>query len=191
MVVCLPAIDARVGLPFTSAQAMSAAATLRGVEVLRREIRAASLSDKSGVMKNIKVVVVDVGAIDVVEETKRSPEGVISTMDDWTPSEKATYGTAFASLLVGRPQSGKGRKPTKVSSFVHAIVGIVRDGGRHHRGIYDIGLGLAKFREWIKGDRVVIGAGGISFLKLSRYKAFSLISFHQLVHIRLRPTFQH
>ena len=44
IVVCLPATDARVGLPFGSAQAMSAAATLRGVEVLRREIRAASSS---------------------------------------------------------------------------------------------------------------------------------------------------
>ena len=160
IIVCLPAIEARVGLPFTSAQAMSAAATLRGVEVLRREIRAASLSDKSGVMKNIKVVVVDVGAIDAIEDTKRSPDGIISTMDDWTPSEKATYGTAFASLLVGRPRSGQGRKPTGVSTFVNAIVAVVRDGERQHRGFYDIGLGLAKFKEWLRGDRVTVGAGG-------------------------------
>ena len=139
---------------------MSAAATLRGVEVLRREIRAASLSDKSGVMKNIKVVVVDVGAIDAIEDTKRSPDGIISTMDDWTPSEKATYGTAFASLLVGRPRSGQGRKPTGVSTFVNAIVAVVRDGERQHRGFYDIGLGLAKFKEWLRGDRVTVGAGG-------------------------------
>src|SRR5882762_3488646 len=31
IVVCIPAVDARVGLPFAAPQAMSAAATLRGV----------------------------------------------------------------------------------------------------------------------------------------------------------------
>ena len=67
IVVCLPATDARVGLPFAGAQAMSAAATLRGVEVLRRELRAAAASAESpeiaDAVRNIKVVVVDVGAV--------------------------------------------------------------------------------------------------------------------------------
>jgi len=59
IIVCVPAADARVGLPFSSAQAMSAAAIVRGVEVLRKEISAAALTDTTESMKNIKVVVVD------------------------------------------------------------------------------------------------------------------------------------
>ena len=65
IIICLPATDARVGLPFASVQAMSAAGTIRAAEVLRREIRVAATTEHSESMKNINVVVVDVGKLDV------------------------------------------------------------------------------------------------------------------------------
>ncbi|KAI9061481.1 hypothetical protein FKP32DRAFT_1631088 [Trametes sanguinea] len=102
IIVCLPAIDARVGLPFTGAQAMSAAATLRGVDVLRREIRAAGLSgigsEAAEAMRNIKVTVVDVGAVGLGEASD-GVDGLHHVADQWTPSEQAAYGAAFDSML--------------------------------------------------------------------------------------------
>jgi len=159
IIFCLPTTDARVGLPFASAQAMSAAATLRGVEVLRREVRIASLSDESESMKNIKVVVVDVGAINVNQTSTETPDGSLAALDSWSPSEKVAYGAAFASLARG----GSARKPTDVSVFVKTIVNVVRDGRKGPAGVYSIGLRLSRLREWIRGDRVVVGAGARTY----------------------------
>lgn len=157
IVVCLPATDARVGLPFMSAQAMSAAATLRAVEVLRREIRIAALTAGSDSMKNIKVTVVDVGTVAEDRATVDSLD-VTSSIDTWTPSEKAAYGPAFSTLSTLLKVS---RKPSDVSTFVKTIVDVVHDGSRHYQGkMFDIGLGLGRLREWIHGDRRLVGAGG-------------------------------
>jgi len=175
IIICLPAMDARVGLPFASIQAMSAASTLRGVEVLRREINVAALTDRSESMKNIRVVVVDVGVFDVGQPpSNMPPESIYKAMEEWSPSEKVTYGPAFASILHDIPPTasrwgafltlfknghryGASRRPTDISVFVDNIVGVVA-GGRHGLTLFDFGLG--RIRNWIRGDRFSVGAGG-------------------------------
>jgi hypothetical protein len=170
-------MDARVGLPFASMQAMSAAGTLRGVEVLRREINVASLTDKSESMKSIRAFVVDVGLFDVGQpSTIFSPESIYKAMEDWSPSEKVTYGPAFASILHGVPlptspfsafstlfnsghRYGVARRPTDVSVFVDNVLGVVTE-GKHGATLFGLGLGLGKIRNWIRGERFSIGAGG-------------------------------
>jgi hypothetical protein len=162
---------------------MSAAATLRGVEVMRREINAAATTDMSESMKNIKVVVVDVGAINADTSTHSlPPHDVYKAMEDWTASEKLTYGPAFASISRETPspplgyswrvfssifsdrfQYGIRRKPTQVSVFVDAIVGVVSS-GRYGRSLFGIQLGLGRIGNWMRGRRFSVGAGGESAL---------------------------
>ena len=157
IVVCLPAKDARVGLPFSGAQAMSAAATLRGTEVLRREIRAAATTDLA--MKNIKVVTVDVGSVGA-EEPFSSESSLDHAMIDWTASEKSSYGPAFASAFGEAKRQRLGRKPSDVSAFVRVVVDVVNNGKRRDEAPSDIELLFGRLREWFFGDRVIVGAGG-------------------------------
>lgn len=177
IVVCLPAMEARVGLPFSSIQAMSAASTLRGVEILRREISIASLTDKTESMKNIRVVVADVGTFDAGGSFNTvPPEGVYKAMEDWTPSEKVAYGPAFAALSHGMPSPGSRstgfagyfhnaqrygvrRKPTDVSIFVNRLVSEVT-GDWMGPSLFGVGLGIGTLRSWLRRDRFVVGAGG-------------------------------
>lgn len=162
IIVCLPVTDARVGVPFASAQAMSAAATLRGVEVLRREIRMAALTDDSASMKNIKVVVVDVGAIGVPDASQEDPDNALKAMDDWTPMEKLAYGSAFSAVVEEGLHVGVHREPTDVSVFVSTVLDVVSGGRKSRPATFGaaILLGLGRLREWIRGDRVLVGAGG-------------------------------
>ena len=166
IIFCLPAMDARVGLPFAGAQAMSAAATLRGAEILRREIRLASLTDETHSMKHIKVVTVDVGSIGVpgVQDKNHNFE---HGMIDWTVSEKAAYGSAFASVIDNQAQQGIRRKPSDISKFVDIVVDVV-GGGRTgtRRKLPVISLVLGRIREFMRGDRVIVGAGGMFFCYL-------------------------
>jgi len=186
IIICLPATDARVGLPFAAAQAMSAAATLRGVEVLRREVNVAALTDKSESMRNIKVVVVDVGAFNVGTPSNYvPPHNVYKAMEHWSASEKLTYGpaffssisheaestprsywTAFLSIFKGGSQYGVPRKPTDIVVFVDTLVGVVGD-GRKGASLFGLGLGIGRIRKWIRGERFSVGAGGE--LKLLKY----------------------
>ena len=163
VVVCLPAIDARVGLPFAGAQAMSAAATLRAVEVLRREVKMAALTDTSASMKNMKVVVVDVGDVGEPAMAGEPVPEVRKGVEEWTPSEKVAYGTAFEALVEEGTHYGVRRQPTDVSVFVNTIVDVVGGGGRrtskHPIGAL-IQLALDRLRNFVRGDRVVVGAGG-------------------------------
>ncbi|KAJ7164781.1 hypothetical protein C8R43DRAFT_988485 [Mycena crocata] len=179
IVVCLPATAARVGLPFSAMQSMSAASTLRGVEVLRREINIAALTDKSEAMKNIKVVVVDVGAFNYGPlDSFIPPAEVYKAMEGWSSSEKLTYGPSFASLshaVAELPSKsrwgstfseahkyGVPRKPTHVSVFVDNIVGTV-SGGRFGPSMFGIGLGIGRIRNWIRGERFSVGAGASTY----------------------------
>ncbi|RDX47034.1 hypothetical protein OH76DRAFT_1406420 [Lentinus brumalis] len=160
IVVCLPATDARVGLPFGSAQAMSAAATLRGVEVLRREIRAASSSGTSGTaeaMRNIRVVVVDVGAVGEAIKTPTS-DSTLKSIDKWTPAEQAAYGAAFGSQL----EQGVRRNPSDTSVFVDAIVDVVSNGRKSGRACRSYPA-FAALRQFVRGDRIVVGAGAHTY----------------------------
>ncbi|KAI0723722.1 hypothetical protein C8T65DRAFT_564061 [Cerioporus squamosus] len=164
IVVCLPATDARVGLPFGSAQAMSAAATLRGVEVLRREIRAASssgTSETSGAMRNIRVVVVDVGAVGEAIATPTS-DGALKSIDQWTPAEQAAYGAAFGSMLEQGGMQGIRRQPSDVSVFVDTIVDVVNNGRKSGRTCKSHPA-FGALRQFVRGDRIVVGAGAHTY----------------------------
>jgi hypothetical protein len=163
IIVCVPATDARVGLPFSSAQAMSAAATLRGVEILRREINAAALTDTTESMKNIKIVVVDVGSVGYSVPQALLPQDVYEAMEDWTPSEKVAYGPAFASILEEGNQYGVPRKPADVSIFVNSLVEVVSGGRKGGRCAFALGLGLGRVRNWIRGERFAVGAGARTY----------------------------
>jgi len=154
IIVCLPAADARIGLPFGGVSAMSAAATLRALDVLRREVAVAQG------MGSIRVVAIDVG---VVGETSVSDLVNTHAMDDWTPSEKATYGAAFSALAETSLQQS--RKPEDVSVLINNIVSIVSGGTKTTMaskticGI-NVGVRYEKIRDWIRGDRFAVGAGG-------------------------------
>lgn len=177
IIVCLPAIDARVGLPFASMQAMSAAGTLRGVEVLRREINLASLTDQTESMKNIKVVVADVGVLDVGIYSSVPPQdNIYKPMEDWSTSEKLAYGPAFVSIshtarplpsrwdaftaiLKNKGLYGVPRAPSNTKVFVENIVSVVT-GGRHNPYFFGLGRIIGQTRNWLRGERFSIGAGG-------------------------------
>ncbi|TCD66178.1 hypothetical protein EIP91_001671 [Steccherinum ochraceum] len=182
IVVCLPATDTRVGLPFMSAQGMSAAATLRAVEILRREIRIAGFNASSDSMKNIKVTVVDVGAVGPrPADEDFSMFDIESSIDDWTPSERAAYGPAFTSLGM---RLGGVRRPSDTSAFVKTVVDVVHDGSRYSReSVLEIGLSVvARVREWIRGDRVVVGSGAGTYALASYLPAILLDGLLSLPH---------
>jgi hypothetical protein len=183
-------------------QSMSAVSTLRGIEVLRREVNIAALTDKSETMKNIKVVAVDVGAFNIGPlDTFLPPTEVYKAMEGWSSSEKLTYGPSFAYLshevaeLPSKSRWGSAfseahsygvpRKPTDVSVFVDNIVGTV-SGGQFGPSIFGIGLGIGRLRNWMRGERFSVGAGGklvlilviqreLTFITASTYKFASFL----------------
>ena len=151
---------------------MSATATLRGVEVLRREIRVAAVSDTRDAharsMKNAKVVVVDVGSFGSSQPQVPHDFDIERATIDWTASEKAAYGTAFSNALAGTTRIGSrfGRKHSDVSRFVNTVIDIVSRGRRGHAvGVLaHVELILTSVHHWLRGDRIVVGAGGERFL---------------------------
>lgn len=154
---------------------MSAAATQRGIEILRREINLSALTDKSESMKNIKVVIADVGALDV--GTIADPLQEESTFkEDWSPSAQLIYGSRFtwvaqpahlprsrwaavSAFFRNDPRRGMIRKPTNVNVFVDSILSVVA-GGRHTSNLLGLGYSMGQIRNWIRGDRFSVGAGG-------------------------------
>ncbi|KAJ6453485.1 hypothetical protein C8R47DRAFT_1168125 [Mycena vitilis] len=207
IVVCLPATAARVGLPFSAMQSMSAVSTLRGVEVLRREVNIAALTDKSEAMKNIKVVVVDVGAFNFGPvNTFLPPTEVYKAMEGWSSSEKLTYGPSFAYLshevaeLPSKSRWGSAfseahsygvpRKPTDVSVFVDSVVGTV-SGGQFGSSILGVGLGIGRLRNWLRGERFSVGAGASTYKFASFLPPLLLDTLISIPHflISLRNSF--
>lgn len=177
IIVCLPAADARVGLPFGGVSAMSAAATLRALDVLRREVAVGQG------MSSIRVVAVDVG---VVGETPVSALANSLAMDDWTSSEKATYGQAFAAL--GETSMRQSRRPEDVSVLVNNIIGVVSAGTKTKMASQTIlgirvGVGYEKIRDWIRGDRFAVGAGAGTYTFASFLPGMLLDGLLSLPHI--------
>ncbi|THH17127.1 hypothetical protein EW146_g3643 [Bondarzewia mesenterica] len=144
IIFCMPAAEAHVGLSFAAAHAMSAAATLRGAEVLRREIRLAALTGTSESMSDIKVVVVDVGAIEVpvIVKRPRLTYDARQAMDSWTPSEKLAYGPAYESILVEGHRYGVPRKPTHIRVFVDGLTAVVDGGHARSSTIFEFCLAM-------------------------------------------------
>ena len=187
IIICLPAVDTHVALPFSAVQAMSAAGTLKAVEILRREIAVASVTGKTDSMKNIRVVTVEVGSIELGVRGAPALDqqtNILKATEKWTSSEKLIYGPAFASVIahqqahvqqevVGgwwegvqalfgeRRHYAVGRRPAKMSEFVRKVVGIVSE-GRYGPTLFGQNVGLGVVMNWVRGDRVAVGAGGMS-----------------------------
>lgn len=197
VIVCLPATATRVGLPFSSIQSMSAAGTLRATEVLRREIAAAGMTGKSESMKNINVVVVEVGAFDVGPPP--GPDEVYRSMEQWSVSEKLTYGPAFAAIShhSSAPQSrwesfkghfsdstpyGVRRKPTNAKVFVDSVVCVVTNGAS---GVSFLGcnVGLGKLRNLVMGHRFSVGAGSHTYKYASFLPSLILDALLNIPHL--------
>ncbi|KAK0196748.1 hypothetical protein F5146DRAFT_1012805, partial [Armillaria mellea] len=174
IIVCLPATDARVGLPFSALQSMSAAGTLRAVEV-------AALTGKTEAMRNISVVVADVGSFNVGPPTHfLPPEDVYKAMEGWSVSEKITYGPGFAAMaqqsitpkskwetFTGYFQndysvwcSCVSQRDVKV--FVDSIVGVVSN-GQFGWSFLGFNLCFGVVRNWLRGERFSVGAGAHTY----------------------------
>jgi hypothetical protein len=165
---------------------MSAAATLRALDVLRREVAVGQG------MSSIRIVAVDVG---VVSETPVSALANSLAMDDWTPSEKATYGQAFAAL--GETSMGRSRRPEDISVLVDNIVGVISAGTKTKMASQTIwgirvGVGYEKIRDWIRGDRFAVGAGGSSSFSL--FHAYMRVKnrcpYSRYIHVCVIPPWQ-
>ncbi len=204
IIVCLPATDARVGLPFSSVQAMSAAGTLRGIEVLRREINISALTEKTDSMQNIKVVVVDVGTFNIEPAVKSVfSEGIYKSMEDWTASEKLVYGPAFVAVMHEEPSSNGGlqervksvfstrhkygvhRKPTNLSVLANSLVEVVS--GQYGPKCFGYDLGLGHVRYWFRRDRIAVGAGCKFFSTQQFYIMIPTISVSMHIQICIPP----
>jgi len=147
---------------------MSASATLQGLQVLRREIKIASMSmvDPEG-MKNIRVVTVEVGTVNTDGHNQHHHQGTSGSIDTqmamegWSASEKSTYGQSFLTVDGGNLKARNSRKPTPVSHFVRTIVNIVN--GQSYGSGSNIPIPIRAFyklRSWLSGDRIPVGAGG-------------------------------
>ncbi|KIL69847.1 hypothetical protein M378DRAFT_157079 [Amanita muscaria Koide BX008] len=190
MVVCLPATEARVGIPFASVQSMTVASTLRATEILRREINLAAMTDRSGSMGNIKVIIAEIGSLKCGSTAvihpfeERSIADLYRSMENWSPSEKMSYGPAFAAVVQGSPMPrsrwqsirdvfkggdhfGLPRRPTDISVFVSRVLDVVSDGAI---GPYLFGLGFLwrRARITIRGDRFSVGSGAMTY-KIASY----------------------
>ena len=175
IVVCVPAIAARVGVAFASEEAMSSVATVEAINILRRELKASvSQSGDNGSVAP-KVVLVDVGAV-ALSRHRPAPFPTYdreTLMQSWSDSEKTAYAMALDATL--EQAQATPRRPAHVSGFVDALVGTVSDGTRGRgfgfgykpasgwsAGARLIFAGWGRVRTWIRGERFSIGAGGKS-----------------------------
>jgi Fungal family of unknown function (DUF1776) len=161
IVVCVPAVDARVGLPFLGPSSISAAATLRAAEVLRREVRVAAATGGAEGMNDINIVSLEVGALDVPPFAGRrqldyDPKEYTKS---WTPSEKLAYGPAWELTLEG-PGHKFQRKAQKVEVFVDDILQIVSHGRVGSVFLCGLRLNIGSYFDWMRGGRYSVGSGG-------------------------------
>ncbi|KAL1732465.1 hypothetical protein EV714DRAFT_206608 [Schizophyllum commune] len=176
IVVCLPAIDARVGLPFSSVQGLIVSSTHRAVDILRREVRIAALTGKADAMGNIRVVTAEVGQFDVgaLAEAEPSPAETYKTLEAWTPSEKLVYGPGFIGLSHPTTAAVRmRRKPSDVSALVERVVAAVT-GGRYGPTVFGINIGLGYLLNWYRGDQFSVGAGSTTY-RLASHLPTSLL----------------
>ena len=164
IIFCVPAADARVGVPYASAQAMSSAATVRGAEVLRRELK--QVADPQ--MRDLRVVIADVG---VIGDTDSLGLGALSLDDEelsrsigtWTPGEQRVYSAPYTAFI-NAVTHYRGRRPSNVDRFVRTIVSAVgwNAAKNEKRSTFSVGLRLwaHSFHRMIRGDRFAVGAGG-------------------------------
>lgn len=165
IILCVPAKDSVAGMPFAAAQAMSAAATIRGAEVLRNEIRAVSTSnDDAESMKDLKVTIVDVGYVGAPASITemRSTETMEKSMLDWTTTQRSVYGDAFIQSLKPVDEDALRGDPESVERFVQTVVDHVNGPKRidlhHHRLMHALQVLAFNLRTWLRGERFAVGA---------------------------------
>ncbi len=161
IVVCVPAIDARIGLPFMGPSSMSAAATRRAVDVLRREVRVAALTGEAEGMNDIEVVSLEVGALAIPPFAGRrmldyDPKEYAKS---WTPSEKLAYGTAWEFALEASSHTCPS-KAQEVERFVGDLVQIVNYGRVCSVSLCGLRLHIGWALDWLRGGRYAVGTGG-------------------------------
>ncbi|EIN07208.1 hypothetical protein PUNSTDRAFT_53579 [Punctularia strigosozonata HHB-11173 SS5] len=176
IIFCVPATDARIGLPFAAAKAMSAAATLRGAEVLRRELRASSVAGSLPASTDTRVVVVDIGAIDV--PSPRMPE----------VTERSLVLSDNASMPRPKDRRRTSRKPTDARKYARTVVDIVNGGRPRDPGYMGWRIVSGSLLNWIRGNRVVVGAGAGTYA-LASYLPISVLDLilnipHLLIGLR-------
>ena len=162
IVMCIPAFDAHVGLPFFGPTSMSAAATLRAVDVLRREVRVAASTGGAEGMNDIEVVSLEVGALDTPGFTGRrmldyDPKEYTKS---WTPSEKLAYGPAWEFICLKRPVQPfrKYHKEDLVGLFVRDLVQIVSLGHVSSVSLCGLRLQIGSIFNWWRGARYNVGS---------------------------------
>jgi hypothetical protein len=161
IVVCVPAIDAHVGLPFLGPSSMSAAATRRAVDVLRREVRVAAWTGGAEGMNDIEVVSLEVGALDIPPFAGRRmlDYDTKEYTKSWTPSEKLAYGPAWELTLEGSGHKSQ-RKAQKVDLFVGDLVQIVSFGRVCSVSLCGLRVHFGSVFGWLRGGRYAVGSGG-------------------------------
>ncbi|KAI9446261.1 hypothetical protein H4582DRAFT_1805041 [Lactarius indigo] len=162
IIVCVQATDAHVGLPFLGPSSMSAAATLRGVEVLRREVRVAAASGGSEGMSDINVVSFEVGALDIPPFAGRQilDHSSKEYTKSWTPSEKLAYGPAWEITLEGPAHFQ--RKAQKADVFVDDVLQVVSYGRIRSVSFCGLRLNIWSVFDWMRGGRYAVGSGALT-----------------------------
>ena len=176
LIFCVAAADSRVGMPYASAQAMSASATVRGAEVLRREL--GQVTDSH--MRDVRVVVADIGAIGDTAPLNLSAlnnEDLTRSISSWSLGEQRAYAGSYSAFLNALSQRMP-RRTTSVETFVRSLVDTV---GRNiakdeQASTFAIGLRLWTFsiKRHIRGDRFSVGAGGELHIEFDLYYWSSL-----------------
>lgn len=164
IIFCVPAADARVGIPYAAAQSMSAAATVRGVDILRRELQ--QIDDPQ--MRGIRVVVADVGAVGSYDPlgiaAQEVEESMVNSIASWTPGEQRIYASPYAAF-VNTVTHGSVRRPLKTEKFVKRMIKSVgRLSGRHEKYPFLVGVKVwaVGLQHQVIGSRFAVGAGGMS-----------------------------
>lgn len=162
IVLCLSATDIHASAPFSGAAAVTAAANLKVADALRHEVIIAAAGPQGEGMKRLRVVTLEVGAVDSTAARRHSegpsPSELFTTLEGWTNSEKSAYGDAFiASLEEGRRRQ-RTQLPSPVRVLAHKLLGII-DGGRTDTSSV-FGYVLSRVALWMRRDRLVVGVGG-------------------------------
>jgi hypothetical protein len=167
IVVCVPVIASRVGVSWNSAQAMSAGATIKAFDVLRRELR------DSGQAGNISVTVADVGSVGSPSHSYNS--GAAAYMSDWSPNIRSTYGASFLGALEHSRLNP--RTPDNIQDAVNKLASLVDEPRFSLFGKFPF--------FWKARDRELVGAGGTLFLIPSTYLLIILEAYTYMLASKL------
>lgn len=181
VIVLVPAVASRVGVAFDGARAMAIAGLVKGIEVMRRELR-----------NETNVILVDVGAI-ADPETENSPTNsqkdgeadldVIALTKAWSASERHAYGPAYEAALVHssavldpsrspsrrRKHHPRRRTPTDIDSLISTIIPLVHVARSSRSPWHPLYVFTHLSKTWhrvslhLQGYRISVGAGAATY----------------------------